>query len=493
MAILLPSVNPGSIDVASWLRYDACMKNHASPHAPIQVQPIDYVCPLDMFDHLKNAPGALLLNSALHHRDYGRYSYIAIEPFRTIRIKNETTEDVQGLLRSVLTQYAQPHLPMLPPFQGGLAGAIAYESHQYVEDVGIHTHDDLGLPDLMLGLYDTVISFDHLDKKAWVISTGWPEQDPMLREQRAKQRLAALCARLPHALEKRIGMPQYTVAPFRSHFTRETYEAAVGMVIDYILAGDIFEANVSQRFEAALPDNFSPWDYFLQLSEHNPAPFSAWMKIDDTWIVSASPERFVKVSQGQVEVRPIKGTCRRGSTAEQDHALAAGLAQSEKDRAENIMIVDLLRNDLSKVCDDASVDVTQLCGVETYATVHHLVSVVTGELKNNADLIDVLWALFPGGSITGAPKIRAMQIIAEIEKRNRGIYCGSLGFMGFNGEMDLSIAIRTAVIQHNTLYVQAGGAVVADSDPSAEYDETMTKTTALRQLVVPEGVHDRID
>lgn len=470
------------------------MRHIPSTHYPIEIQPIGYGCPLALFALFKAERGAIFLGSGLLNPAYGRYSYIGLDPFERITIKDEPQRDVAGLLKEKLRIYVQPFIPGLPPFQGGFAGCFAYEFHQYIEPMALPTEDDVHVPDMSLGLYDLVIAFDHVEEKAWIISTGYPEISVEARALRAKVRMQKVLEKIPAKVPMLETREMRVSGNFRSNFTRGEYESAVTQVIEAILAGDIFEANVSQRFDAAVSADFSSWDCYVQLWHDNPAPFSAWMQLDDdTYIVSASPERFVKVSQGRVEARPIKGTCRRGETEAVDRALAEGLSRSEKDRAENIMIVDLLRNDLSKVCEDHSVNVAQLCGVETYATVHHLVSVITGKLRASQDCVDVLWALFPGGSVTGAPKIRAMEIIASIEKRHRGIYCGSIGFLGFNGEMDLSIAIRTATVKGGRLYVQVGGAVVADSEPCAEYEETLTKAASFRKILVPEVVHDFAD
>jgi len=435
----------------------------------IQIQPIVYRCPLTVLSLFQQEKGTIFLGSGLEHPDFGRYSYIAVDPIDFWTLKDNRTEDVAAKLKLMLKAHAQPLIADLPPFQGGLAGAFAYEFYRYIEDVNIHTMDDMNVPDMAVGLYDVVISFDHFQQKAWIVSAGGRERLDEVAKRLTQETLCDTPIQFVHD------------APM-SNFTQPQYEAAVQTVIDYILAGDIFEANLSQRFEARLPADFSSFDCFTHLYRMNPAPFAAYLNLGDTQILSISPERFVRLSQGHVETRPIKGTCRRGATPEEDNALAEALKKSEKDIAENIMIVDLLRNDLSKVCEDHSVEVTQLCGVETYANVHHLVSVIKGKLKQEHDAIDLLWATFPGGSITGAPKIRAMQIIAEMEMINRGIYCGSIGYIGFNGEMDTSIAIRTATVKGSRMYFQAGGAIVADSDSCSEYEETITKSLGFRKL-----------
>jgi len=233
-----------------------------------------------------------------------------------------------------------------------------------------------------------------------------------------------------------------------------------------------FEANLTQRFKARLPDHVKPFDVYRRLRALNPAPFAAYLTFKETVLASASPERFLRLMQGMVETRPIKGTRPRGKTAEEDALLAKELLQSEKDHAENIMIVDLMRNDLSRVCKDHSVKVSQLCGLESF-----------GELHDDVHAIDLLCATFPGGSITGAPKVRAMEIIAELEPTRRGPYCGSIGYIGFNGDMDSSIVIRTYAIKDKDITFQAGGAVVVDSDPRAEYEESLLKANALRMAL----------
>ena len=253
----------------------------------------------------------------------------------------------------------------------------------------------------------------------------------------------------------------------RSSFTRDGYLAAVQTVRDYIYAGDIFQANFSQRFEAPLRE--SPWTLYTRLRARNAAPFAAYMDLPDATILSASPERFLRIDRaGRVETRPIKGTRPRGLGPEHDAALGHALTESEKDRAENLMIVDLMRNDLSRVCLPGTVRVPELFTLERYATVHHLVSTVVGQLAPGGDALDVVRAAFPGGSITGAPKLRSMEIIAELEPSQRGVYCGSIGYWSLTGDLDTSIAIRTVVARNGRVYFSAGGGIVADSVPEQE-------------------------
>jgi para-aminobenzoate synthetase component I len=265
----------------------------------------------------------------------------------------------------------------------------------------------------------------------------------------------------------------------RSTFTHRGYLDAVARVREYIVAGDIFQANLSQRFQAPLAQ--SPFDLYGKLRQRNPAPFAAYLDFGEVVVLSASPERFLLLEENgrQVETRPIKGTRPRGLGPMHDAALGRALAESEKDRAENVMIVDLLRNDLSRVCRPGTVRVPELFALEQHPTVHHLVSTVVGELEPGADAVALLRATFPGGSITGAPKVRAMEIIAELEPTRRGIYCGSVGYLSTSGAMDTSIVIRTYVALEGQVYFQAGGGIVADSDPELEYRETLDKARAL--------------
>jgi para-aminobenzoate synthetase component I len=263
----------------------------------------------------------------------------------------------------------------------------------------------------------------------------------------------------------------------RGGFTREEYIAAVARAREYIIAGDIFEVNLSQRFEADI--EMSPYDLFCRLRRINPAPFACYQEFDEVTIVSASPERFLKLQGDSVQTRPIKGTRPRGADAREDEALAAELLSSVKDRAENMMIVDLERNDLGRVCRFGSVLVTELAGLETFPSVFHLTSTVIGQMRPGLGSLELLLATFPGGSITGAPKIRAMEIIEELEPTRRSVYTGNIGYLGFNCDIDLNIAIRTIMVKNNRAYFQVGGAVVYDSDPEEEYRETMLKGRAL--------------
>ena len=470
--------------------------DHRRPQ-PLKVREIAYRDPLCAFAAFAEWPYAIFLDSAQVLERLGRYSLIAADPFRTMVSKGRDTRldgrtidaDPFQALADELARFPIEPLSELPPFQGGAAGYFSYDLGRRLERLPAPRRDDMGFPDLGLAFYDTVIAFDHHLEKAWILSSGYPEDDPAKRRERAEARIAEFSNAISNYNNNDLRdldsepVEQKIVA----NFTRSDYQAAVQRVIDYILAGDIFQANLSQRFEASLPVGWSGFDLYRQLRRINPAPFAAYLKFADTELASSSPERFLKVRDRRVETRPIKGTRPRGITAAEDDRLALELLASEKDRAENVMIVDLLRNDLSRVCRDASVAVPELCVLEAYPTVYHLVSTVVGELVPGATAVDLLKACFPGGSITGAPKIRAMEIIAELEPTQRGPYCGSIGYIGFDGAMDSNILIRTYAIKDRRVTFQAGGGIVADSDPAAEYQETLDKARALIAALSAEG------
>jgi len=451
-------------------------------------QELPWQDPLDVFCRVSHLPNIVFFDSARTHDDIGRYSFIAVDPFRTIYGKNGVfhcdDKKYEGnpfdLLNQVLLEFQSVDHPNLPPFQGGVAGLFSYELNQSLEKLPRAARDDMQFPDLAVGLYDVVIAFEHLQKKLWIVSNGFPEKNVISRERRAKKRLMWLESLLQQEyLSKPIATITSNQSFLQQHFSRESYENAVRYVKEKILDGDIFQANISRRFSAPLPDGLSKIDLYRRLRQLNPASFAAYFQLGDTTIASASPERFISMRDHHIETRPIKGTRPRGVTPEEDKMLIDELKNSAKDQAENIMIVDLMRNDLSRVAENYSVNVPALCQLESYATVHHLVSIVTATCRDNLTTMDVLRATFPGGSVTGAPKIRAMEIIAEVEPVCRGPYCGSLGYLGFNGAMDTSILIRTFAIKNNIVTFQAGGAVVADSDPRAEFDETTAKASAL--------------
>jgi para-aminobenzoate synthetase component 1 len=449
---------------------------------------IPWLEPVAALETMRAFAWPMLLDSARPDPRQGRWSYVAADPFLTLTSKDgrltlgerSFTGDPFAVLQRALAHYPLDHDPALPvPFQTGAAGWFGYDLAHHLERLPHPPLDDLALPDLAIGFYDTLLAFDVLDRRAWLLSSGWPEASPEASMHRRKARADELQVRLRLASEPEPTPEVQGASQIDSNFTRRGYEAAVQQVVDYILAGDIFQANLSQRFLADLPAGLDGWGLYRRLRGRNPAPFAAYLHTGEVEIVSASPERFLNLAGRRVETRPIKGTRPRGTTPDEDRRLGEELLASAKDRAENVMIVDLLRNDLSRVCRDHTVLTREICVLESFATVHHLVSTVTGELRPGLDAVDLLRATFPGGSITGAPKIRAMEIIAELEPTRRGPYCGAIGWLGGDGWMDTSITIRTYAIKDHRVAFQAGGGIVADSDPAAEYEETQDKARAL--------------
>ena len=477
------------------------------------------VDPVEVFERFIDLPYVLFLDSAATQHPDAQYSFLTADPVRVVRSKGTSTEirnlpggdwtpvegDALSVARALLPSDPTEPVPGLPPFQGGIAGYIGYDWGAVLERLPRPRYDDLAIPDVVLGHYDWIIAWDHRIGTAWLISTGLPESGDA-QERRARERMDLVRERLggrrgSGAAEQRGGgqtvtragaAPSYPVVGIegadriglRSTFTHRGYLDAVGRVREYIVAGDIFQANLSQRFQCRLDE--APFHLYRRLRQLNPAPFAAYLGFGELEILSASPERFLRLDEDRrrIETRPIKGTRPRGLGPMHDAALGRALAESEKDRAENVMIVDLLRNDLSRVCRPGTVRVPELFALEHHPTVHHLVSTVVGEIEPGLGAVELIRAAFPGGSITGAPKVRAMEIIAELEPTQRGVYCGSIGYVSATGAMDTSIVIRTYLARNEQVYFQAGGGIVADSDPELEYGETLDKARALIETLV---------
>ena len=465
--------------------------------------------PAACFEKLGGWSHRVWLDSGSDAGRLGRYSFLSADPSLVIEAEGHrafctavreggTREaldgDALGALRDAIAPFRAEPVPGIPPFQGGLIGYVGYEFGGTLEKLAAPPGDGLGIPDLVFGLYDWTLAWDHLEGRAWLISTGIPERGEA-RRHRADARMQQVLERLQSlgagegimpAPDASTALPAAAPRPrsaeLSSSLSHAEYLAVVRRVREYILAGDVYQANITQRFR--MPIDEEPVTLYGRLRAQNPAPFSAFLEFGELSIASVSPERFLRLtSEGHVEARPIKGTRPRGSTADDDDELARELLHSEKDRAEHVMIVDLMRNDLSRVCRTGSVRVPELFALEKYATVHHLVSTVTGELRPGCDAIDLLRATFPGGSITGAPKIRAMEIIAELEPVRRDVYCGTIAYLGCSGAMDASIVIRTALIKDGEAYCSAGGGIVADSEPEAEYVESWNKARGLLDVL----------
>jgi para-aminobenzoate synthetase component I len=475
--------------------------------------------PAEVCARFLDLPYLLFLDSAATEHPDAHYSFLTADPPSVVRSKGTVTEiwqrgsdvwtptaeDALAAARALLPNEPVDPVPGLPPFQGGIAGYIGYDWSAVLERLPRPKYDDLAIYDVVLGLYDWVIAWDHRVGTAWLISTGLPEQGNT-QDRRARARIAFVRERLGARsraatvtdVSRTVAQPRHPAPPsfpvlgiegaekigLCSTFTHRAYLEAVARVREYIVAGDIFQANLSQRFQS--PWLGSPYQLYLKLRRRNPAPFAAYLGFDNLAVASASPERFLRLDEDRrhIETRPIKGTRPRGLAPMHDAALGRALAESQKDRAENVMIVDLLRNDLSRVCRPGTVRVPELFALEHHPTVHHLVSTVVGEIEAGAGAVELIRAAFPGGSITGAPKVRAMEIIAELEPTQRGVYCGSVGYVSATGAMDTSIVIRTYLVRDGRVYFQAGGGIVADSDPELEYGETLDKARGLIETLV---------
>ncbi len=415
-----------------------------------------------------------------------RTSYLCVRPFRLVEARDGWVAvdgvrhrcDPFDAVGSELRRWQIEPGAAPVPFSGGAIGFFGYELGGVLERLPARHPDPLRLPDMSVAFYDVVVAFDRQQERCWLLSSGLPEQDPARRAERSVRRAQQTLALLDRVPSR----PHRPVPPlvWTPDLDRAGYEDRVRRVLDYIRAGDIFQANLTLRHLATRPPGIPAAELYLRLRAATPAPFAAYLGFGELALLSASPERFLRLDpQGRIETRPIKGTRPRAADPEADRRLREDLLGSTKDRAENLMIVDLMRNDLGRVAMLGSVTVPALCEAETFATVHHLVSEVRAQLRPGLGAMDLLRATFPGGSVTGAPKIRAMEIIDELEASRRGPYCGSIAWLGYDGAMDSSIVIRTVVATDSVLVAQAGGGIVADSDPAAEYEEMRLKLQPL--------------
>lgn len=390
-------------------------------------------------------------------------------------------------IRDRLVRWSTERTEGLPPFQGGAAGCFGYELGRGLERLPPPEFDDFHVPAMALGWYDVVLAWDHRAGRAWIISQGLPELDPVRRLARAEARAEQMLRWLDHEPEA-VDKPQANLAlsgPLHpaspagvySNFTAEQYRDAVAQAIAWIGRGDAFQVNLSQRLLKRFQDD--PRLTYQRLRELSPATFAGYFDLGPYQLLTISPERFWRVEAGHVEARPIKGTRRELGLTEADLFTQSDLTQSAKDQSENVMIVDLMRNDLSRVCEADSIHVPVLCGLESYGYVHHLVSVVQGRLRAHADIVDLLCCTFPSGSVTGAPKIRAMEIITELERVARGAYCGGLGYLSVTGDADLNVLIRSMTIGGGWCQFPVGGGIVATSDPDQELQETWHKAAGM--------------
>ncbi len=450
------------------------------------VHPFEQDRPLAPLRALAGLPCPFLLQSSLPDAGAAgprraRWSVFGADPFAVFRGGDHA--QAIAAFRRFAEHAPRGDMPRVTgaPFTGGAVGYWAYDYGRRLETLPSLAADDLGLPDFVFALYDVVGAYDHDTQQTWLFSSGLPlEGDAAVT--RAHERLTMFRnlllgpGRAAHVLEPAERRPIVT-----GTFDRHGWRRAVESVRESIRRGDIFQANLAQRWRLTQPAAMAMAPALYEaLAQHSPAPYAAYLGFDDHALLSASPERFLEVRGEHVETRPIKGTRPRGATAEEDERLAAELLASEKDRAENVMIVDVLRNDLGRVCETGTVRAAAVCELERFPQVLHLTSTVTGRLREGLDAFDLLHACFPGGSITGAPKIRAMEIIETLEPVRRHAYTGAIGYVGWEGDADWNVAIRTATALADGLVFHAGGGITADSDPDAEYRETLDKAEGLR-------------
>lgn len=433
-----------------------------------------------LFSAIAGEPWSVFLDSGYPNSHKGRYDIIAADPVCTLVTHGDTTEITRGdftlkstadpfdLVKEQLLQVVQESDEL--PFKGGAIGYFSYDLARRLEHLPVIAADEEHIAEMAVGIYDWALIVDHHQQKSYLAGC--------LCDPKKWQSLIDCFSFLPktpsHQAFKVVGK-------IRSNMDKDFYSRAFNRIKHYLIEGDCYQVNLSQRFAAACEGD--PWTAYRALRELNAAPFSAYLNFPEVQILSSSPERFLKLTNGIVETKPIKGTRPRKADDSEDQRQIQILENSKKDRAENVMIVDLLRNDISKTCQKGSVKVPKLFAVETYATVHHLVSTVTGVLAENRHALDLLKNCFPGGSITGAPKIRAMEAIEELEPNRRGIYCGAIGYIGFDGNMDSNIAIRTLVHSGGTIRFWAGGGIVNDSEVDDEYQESFDKAAAMLNLL----------
>lgn len=501
----------------------------SSDFAPVVLPLAPAITPLKALRRLRPLGGSTLLHSPSGAplrfaaransagsglADRARFSFLVADPiarwspsWRTLTEARSAGRRPLERLDRVLRRHTTPALAGLPPFQGGWAGLCGYELGGLFERLPLAQYDPLGMPAAVFALHDVVIAWDHSSGSAWIISQGLPETNPDRRLERATIRAAMFAGlleqdaapanvvrwprRIPlghpgrgfpplHGVEDQVAGWNADLA-LQSNFSPDAYRRAVRRCVELIHAGDVFQVNLAQQLYVA--GQLNGLDLFESLAELNPAPFSAWFDLGSRQVISASPERLFSVRDRWIETCPIKGTRPRTGDPVSDEAAARELLASRKDRAENTMIVDLMRNDLSRICIDESVQVTRWCQLESFATVHHLVSSVRGQLRADKGFADIFAAVFPGGSVTGAPRIRAMEIITELEQTARGAYCGSAGYIGLDGSADFNILIRTITAGRGWWQAPVGGGIVADSDPDGEYAETWAKAAGLLNAI----------
>lgn len=463
----------------------------------------DALTPVSAFRRIERAAPSFLFESVIGGEKVGRFSFLGTEPFLRFEARGPevsvtyahepekarqfTSADPFGDLQNLIERYRAVQLPGLPRFTGGAVGYASYDAVRYTEHLPNCPKDDRGLPDLSFAFYDRMVLFDHIRKTVLVVAHAIVEPGADLKAayENACDGVDELVSRLSEASHE-LGIEDIdTEGPVRivprSNFTREQYESVVRHCQEYIKAGDIFQVVPSQRFQ--VETSAEPFNIYRVLRVVNPSPFLFYLSFDNFHLIGSSPEILVRVEDGMVTIRPLAGTRRRGRDEAEDRALAAELLADPKERAEHIMLVDLGRNDVGRVADFQTVQLTDVMKVERYSHVMHITSNVTGKLSAGKTAFDALRAGLPAGTVSGAPKVRAMQIIDEVEPQKRGPYAGAVGYIDFTGNMDTCIALRTLVLQGKTAYVQAGGGIVYDSVPADEYEETVNKARGILKAI----------
>jgi anthranilate synthase component I len=478
----------------------------------------DVLTPVSAFHKIDDGGSACLFESVIGGEKVGRYSFLAAEPFLSIdahrnrvsitdggKTHSIETENPLDVLRERVQAVRVAKVPGLPPFTGGAVGYASYDTVRYVENLPNAPGDDRGLADLSFAFYDHMIVFDNVQKTVIVVVLAKVREERGTRDEGRDSKdeslaprsslLAAYenaCRRVNRFVDK-LSSPKGDLAPmdievggaptlkYESNFTQAEFEGAVRKCVEYIRAGDIFQVVFSQRL--AVPLAVDPFEVYRTLRVVNPSPFMFFLRTPECTLVGSSPEILVRVVNGKVTVRPLAGTRRRGATEEEDEKLAEELLADPKERAEHVMLVDLGRNDVGRVAQYGSVEISDVMVIERYSHVMHITSNVTGQLSAEHDAFDALAACLPAGTVSGAPKVRAMEIIDEVEPHRRGPYAGAVGYIDFAGNMDTCIALRTIVIQNGTAYVQAGAGIVADSVPATEYEETLNKARGLLKAI----------
>ncbi len=441
-----------------------------------------------ILNFVKNCPYPFFLDSGKHHDKFGKFSFIGFAPLAVFKAKGDKIEIIENnslhefinsksldIFQNFFDKYTKNHKSPFP-FSGGFVGFLSYDLCRKIEKIPSLSEDDKNIPDICFGLYDGIFVYDHKKRDCFIVAHGINEP--------AGNIIKNLNTIIKQANKKN----QYVKSPHKkikneitSNFSKEEYIKSIGRVKRYIKNGDIYQANLTQRFETKYTRD--AWLLYQRLRNINPAPFSSFIDYGDFQIISSSPERFIRVDKRKIQTRPIKGTIARGINKKEDIVNKKILLNSEKDKSELIMIVDVARNDLGRISKIGTVKVEKLFSLEKYPTVYHLASTITGELREDVKFADIIKATFPGASITGAPKIRAMEIIDELEPTRRNIYTGSIGYLDFNGDMDFNIVIRTIVLKGAKAFFQAGGGIVWDSDKESEYKEAILKAKTLRKAV----------